>query len=231
MEWSKRQIDRAGEVLRAAQVAGTVAAEEITRSRAIVLDVRAAHVAPLREVARELADSLDRLGIDKRVNQRLKRMFTIENKLLRHPTLKMSRMQDVAGCRVIVSSLSELQEITREVLAHDRSWRIVKVVDYAQAPRSTGYRSTHVVVEVGGRNVEIQLRTERMHRWAMAFEWMVARAGLTDRGDLDPDQTRWFTLMSEALALEDSGTEIPNLLKQSLLRVDDGDDGEGELDD
>jgi ppGpp synthetase/RelA/SpoT-type nucleotidyltranferase len=86
-------------------------------------------------------------------------------KLKRQPTIKLSQMQDIAGCRIIVSDTLG-QDSVVEKLGEIFS---KKIKDLRLQP-SSGYRAVHVVVEVSGRPIEVQVRTELQHMWAMASE-------------------------------------------------------------
>ena len=45
------------------------------------------------------------------VAQRLKRMPTILSKLERQPTMDITRMQDIGGCRAVVQSVKAVNEV------------------------------------------------------------------------------------------------------------------------
>jgi ppGpp synthetase/RelA/SpoT-type nucleotidyltranferase len=87
-------------------------------------------------------------------------------KLKRIPTLQLSKIQDIAGCRIIVSDILEQDSIVAKL---GEVFPKKRVVDRRLKP-SFGYRAVHIVVEVAGRPIEIQVRTELQHRWAMASE-------------------------------------------------------------
>lgn len=81
---------------------------------------------------------------------------------LKRGSIPLARIQDIAGCRVIVENIAEQERV---VGAFPGS----KVVDRRQKP-SHGYRAVHIIVEVGGKLVEIQIRTELQHLWASLSE-------------------------------------------------------------
>lgn len=81
---------------------------------------------------------------------------------LRRESIRLSQVQDVAGCRVIVGdtldqdrTIARLREIFQDC----------KVIDRRTTP-SYGYRAVHVIVTTEGLNVEIQVRTSLQHLWA-----------------------------------------------------------------
>ena len=80
---------------------------------------------------------------------------------------------DIAGIRVICSFVQDIYVLANSLLQQD-DIKLVKVKDYIQHPKSSGYRSLHLIVEVPifllnqkhFVKVEIQLRTIAMDFWA-----------------------------------------------------------------
>lgn len=117
------------------------------------------------------------------VAQRHKRKNTIFHKLMRLPKMELSRMDDVAGCRLIFRSIAELYEFRESFhkarFNHKRKNETDKY-DYIKRPKPTGYRGIHDVYsyDVRSKNgdqyrgllLEIQYRTLVQHAWATAVE-------------------------------------------------------------
>jgi len=97
--------------------------------------------------------------------------------------MKLARMDDVAGCRLIFRNLKELQRFRREF--HKARFNHVMrndpgKYDYITKPKSTGYRGIHDVYEydvnsesgrgLKGLYIEVQYRTLVQHAWATAVE-------------------------------------------------------------
>ena len=172
---SKSRVNRAGDNVRA----GIATPEDLT----VIEEWRAAHRAVLntfqailRERARES---------DVKVAQRHKRKRTIVDKLNRLPTMSLSRMDDVAGCRLMFKKVRDLYDFRatfhRARFNHKRrNPDEPDKYDYIKRPKATGYRGVHDVYEydvnsaVGrpltGLYVEIQYRTLVQHAWATAVE-------------------------------------------------------------
>jgi putative GTP pyrophosphokinase len=87
---------------------------------------------------------------------------------LRRGRLRLSRMQDIAGCRVVVSDLVKQDEVMARLAM---TFEEASIVDRREKP-SHGYRAVHVVVRQGGVSVEIQVRTGLQHAWAQLSEWL-----------------------------------------------------------
>ena len=97
---SKSRVNRAGDKLRV----GALEQEDL----AVVEEWRAAHRAVLNTFQAILRNRTRNTDIT--VAQRHKRKRTISDKLQRLPGMQLSRMDDVAGCRLIFSSIRELHE-------------------------------------------------------------------------------------------------------------------------
>lgn len=136
---SKSRLDKAGRRLQAS-AAGELdlLGSDIEEEAAIVAAFRKLHGPALSRVAANLryyVHNESRLMI---VGQRLKRTPTIIDKLERHPKMKLSRMHDIAGCRAVVESTSNVYAISDE-LAKQRRWDIVRTYDYVAEPKDDGY--------------------------------------------------------------------------------------------
>ena len=149
-------------------------------------------------------------GIDAPVTQRLKREQTIIEKLGdREKGLDLSRMQDIGGCRILVSDIAEVRTVEAAILD---VWgaQVGKVYDYIECPRESGYRAVHIVVKRDSLPIEIQIRSRRMHTWAEFVERMSGHFGRNlkqDAGD-HPVQVLART-MAEIYRLEEEQERVP----------------------
>jgi putative GTP pyrophosphokinase len=85
---------------------------------------------------------------------------------LRRESIRLSQIQDIAGCRLIVSNGIEQDRVVASLCA---SFDNVDVVDRRERP-SHGYRAVHILVGVNGKTVEIQVRSRLQHLWAELSE-------------------------------------------------------------
>jgi putative GTP pyrophosphokinase len=168
-------VNRAGERVRH----GTATPEDLH----VIDEWRAAHRAVLNTFKANLIQRGRGKGIT--FAQRHKRKRTIFDKLHRFPEMNLSRMDDVAGCRLIFKNTKELyafrENFHRARFNHKRRNAEDKnKYDYIKQPKSTGYRGVHDVYEydvnstvgrpLAGLYVEIQYRTLVQHAWATTVE-------------------------------------------------------------
>ncbi|MFI5373999.1 MAG: hypothetical protein ACHQ8D_05155 [Candidatus Rokuibacteriota bacterium] len=85
---------------------------------------------------------------------------------LHRETIRLSQVQDVAGCRIVVDGIPEQDKAVAALAA---AFPKASIVDRRIAP-THGYRAVHVVAEVSGKLVEIQVRTALQHTWAELSE-------------------------------------------------------------
>ena len=85
---------------------------------------------------------------------------------LQRETTRLSQVQDIAGCRLLVS---DVRTQNRVVSRLRKVFSRVKVVDRRRSS-SHGYRAVHVIVTVDAKPIEIQIRTVLQHAWAELSE-------------------------------------------------------------
>ena len=94
-----------------------------------------------------------------------KSTLSIVEKLQRE-SIRLSQMQDIAGCRVVVDNIvkqERLVESLRDVFPG------ASIIDRRDNP-SYGYRAVHVIAEISGKPIEIQVRSSLQHLWAELSE-------------------------------------------------------------
>lgn len=168
------------------------------------------------------------------VAQRHKRKLTIFNKLNRFPKMQLSRMDDVAGCRLIFANILELNKFRTKFhkarFNHIRRNEINKY-DYIKVPKPTGYRGIHDIYEYDvqskvGKNltglyVEIQYRTLVQHAWATAVEligFVTESQPKFQKGDRRYEDVMVLTSEILARAFEDTRGPLPNIEDRELVR-------------
>ena len=85
---------------------------------------------------------------------------------LRRESIRLTQIQDIAGCRLIVTDLANQDSVVRSL---DTLFEHSTIIDRRERP-SHGYRAVHIVVNHGGKLIEIQVRTALQHLWAELSE-------------------------------------------------------------
>jgi putative GTP pyrophosphokinase len=80
---------------------------------------------------------------------------------LHRESIRLSQVQDIAGCRLVVANMEAQDRAVEKLKAQ---FDDVTVVDRRQKP-SHGYRAVHVIVRFGGKPIEVQVRTTLQHLW------------------------------------------------------------------
>ncbi|OQS44654.1 (p)ppGpp synthetase [Chromobacterium violaceum] len=220
---SKSRVNRAGYSIRD----GHPSAEDLQ----VIEEWRAAHRSVLNTFQAILRNRTR--GTSIAVAQRHKRKKTIFDKLIRLPKMELSRMDDVAGCRLIFQTIDELilfrEKFHKARFNHKRRNEKDKY-DYILKPKSTGYRGIHDVYNYDvrssvGKNltglyVEIQYRTLVQHAWATAVEvigFVTESQPKFQKGDQRYQQA--MALASEILARAHEGMlgPLPDLSDSDLV--------------
>lgn len=146
--------------------------------------VQCRYQAAIRQVQTKLENLDDEFQMKHRRNpihhmqSRMKTIRSMMEKLQRKHLQQsiasaVGNLTDIAGIRVICSYLQDVYTVA-DLLTSQDDVHVVKVRDYIKNPKSNGYRSLHLVVEVPvylseGRlsvPVEVQIRTIAMDFWA-----------------------------------------------------------------
>lgn len=221
---SKSRVNRAGDAVRAE----TATVEDLH----VIDEWRAAHRAVLNTFQAILRNRTH--GTDIVVAQRHKRKRTIFDKLHRLPGMQLSRMDDIAGCRLIFHKTKDLYQFREQLHKARFKHRLrnsIDKYDYIKRPKETGYRGVHDVYEydvnsevgksLAGLCVEIQYRTLVQHAWSTAVEvigFITESQPKFQKGDKRYEEA--MALASEILAraYEKSKGPFPELEDREVVR-------------
>ncbi|QXT62768.1 RelA/SpoT domain-containing protein [Tessaracoccus palaemonis] len=214
---SANQVKKAGSRLRKhARGDRTLTDEELGDVLDCITRWRASFSQPLVSANNSLRWAVRSLEIDAQVTQRLKRMSTILEKVTeRETTCSVDRMRDIGGCRVVVSSLDDVYNVAKWLR---RRRPILEEIDYITTPRASGYRALHVVAEYGRtpKPIEVQIRTQPMHRWALLVEEQSSIQGVNYKQDGEGAFQRSMRGISHLVSKHESGEELPQLVTEAL---------------
>lgn len=223
---SNSRVDRAGLVLRdyMTNTLPTPDPEDLRNAAHTVEAFRAAHRLSMHTARMGLQSCVTTegyvVGGDTRITQRLKRRATVWDKLRREPTMKLSRMQDIGGCRAVLPSLEAIERVRDRFTVNSlrRNGNEDRVIDYVHDPRESGYRAVHIHTRYRGRRVEVQLRTPWQHRWARLVEDLTSRTGIDYKsGDGNPELHQLLRSLGDTYATRDA-TGPDRLLLDTELR-------------
>lgn len=215
MTLSKSQINKAGRLLRKVrQGERTATLDELRNAMDVLKRFRASHSTPLTKANNGLRSMMATVGVAGRPTQRLKRVPTIIDKLVRERTMALASMQDIGGCRVVCSDLSQLRRLEERIR---RRRPPVADKDYIRDPNPSGYRALHLIVTYDHRLIEVQLRTGPMDEWANAQErvgdWLETdlKAGVGP-----PELLKLMRLLSVAIAIEEQAETVDATMVEEI---------------
>jgi ppGpp synthetase/RelA/SpoT-type nucleotidyltranferase len=127
------------------------------------IDELAKHIAEFVPIAQEATERLAAVFPGLPVGYRMKAPHKLDEKLSGRsgtgkPPKQLHEIEDIAGTRVTFKSIPEIQAAVERV---KRNFNVRSEEDYLARPKNN-YRSYHVILEVQGRPVELQLRTPRL---------------------------------------------------------------------
>ena len=127
----------------------------------------------LHRTVSTLESKLHDAGVKARVESRIKRLYSIQQKLIAH-SIPVDQVFDLFAVRVITETEQDCYAVLG--LLHSM-WRPVpgRFKDFIAMPRPNLYQSLHTtLIAEGGHQFEVQIRTEDMHRVAeegIAAHW------------------------------------------------------------
>jgi len=164
-----------------------------------------------------LARELGEVGVKAEITGRPKHIYSIWNKM-RSKSLDFSQVYDVRAARIIVPSVKDCYTALGAV--HNLWQPIPKEFDdYISRPKGNLYQSLHTaVVGPDGRTLEVQIRTEEMHRQAefgVAAHWRYKEPGKPSRREGAFEQK--IAWLRELLAWRDEVADWRENTKQARL--------------
>lgn len=220
---SKSKIDLAGDIL----IDESSSPEKKEKYLEILDNWRAIHRYPMHIFKKRLKRVSEKIDKEALAVQRLKRLPSIIEKLQRRyygnkPTMKLSQMQDIAGCRVVMPNVEFARKLYKEgYIRGDLKHKKVNEKDYITNPKDDGYRSIHLIYkyksdkerkkDYNGLLVEVQIRSKLQHLWATAIEtvdFFTRQAIKSNEGQ--KEWMNFFRLVSSAFAIMENTPLVPN---------------------
>lgn len=147
-----------------------------------VESLKGANTEFLASIVRTIESTLAQAGIEARVESRIKRLYSIQQKLSAQ-NIPVEQVYDLLAVRVICHSVAHCYAIFGLL---QNQWRPVpgRFKDFIATPRPNLYQSLHTtLIAPGGHQFEVQIRTEEMHRVAeqgIAAHWKYKAGEVVD---------------------------------------------------
>ena len=214
-KYSKGKVNQAGIALVDPHVSG----EDLMDALEKISNWRASHNFPLNTFQSGLRQRSRQIDAASIVAQRIKRLSSIKAKLVRFPTMTLSQMQDIGGCRVILPGVPQVEKLMKNYLGSDIKHTLAQQDDYIACPKKSGYRGVHLIYKYfsdkketyNGLKIEIQIRSSLQHAWATAVETVgtfIQQALKSSQGE--KDWLRFFALMGSAMAIREKKPLVPS---------------------
>ena len=165
--------------------------------RSAVEQRRKAGEAFLAKAIKILQQKLRENGVEAKVDSRIKRLYSIHQKLLRQ-RISFDQVYDLLAVRIITKSVKDCYTVLGAI---HQMWRPVpgRIKDFIAMPRPNLYQSLHTtVITEDGHQFEVQIRTEEMHK--MAEEGIAAHWKYKDGGPVsakDEQRLAWLRQVVE----------------------------------
>ncbi|MFN3442186.1 MAG: RelA/SpoT domain-containing protein [Rhizobium rosettiformans] len=207
--YSKSRIDKAGHILSDLNRPY----DEITLELEYVFeDYRRRHLAPLTRLTLEIQQWLQTYDKNYYVAQRLKRRPQILRKL-RRLSVRLTQLQDIGGCRIIVDTDKDVDETLNFINSKIKTSEIIKILrrtDYRELGRDdSGYRAYHLILQIEGCTIELQIRSKIQHYWSESIERTSVIYGYRlKEGEGNREVIAYFKQFSNALYRIEQGESL-----------------------
>lgn len=183
-------------------------------------DYRKRHLEPLTRFTLELQEWLQSFQKSYYIAQRLKRRPQILRKLRRF-SVRLTQLQDIGGCRIIVDKNRDVDDLIKYIsdkISQSGFAEIARVADYRELGRDdTGYRAHHIILNVSGFKIELQLRSKIQHYWSESIErTSVIYGHRLKEKEGAPEVIDYFKTFSNALHIIESNQSIDGSVEIEL---------------
>ena len=167
----------------------------------------------------KIHEKLEAADIKAEIKGRAKHFYSIYRKMKRD-NKSVNEIYDLSAVRILVSSVKDCYGVLGVIHA---MWKPIpgRFKDYIAMPKSNGYQSLHTTVMTRGYPLEIQIRTEAMHRiseFGVAAHWKYKEAGrsigVTDEND---QKMSWLRQMVSLQKEYDDPKEFFEALKLDVF--------------
>ena len=154
----------------------------------------------INEVIKIIKRNLDYYKIEGKISGRIKHIYSIYKKMIKS-NIDINQIYDIIAFRIIVKTVQECYQVLGIIHA---VWKPVpgRFKDFIAMPKSNMYQSLHTTV-IGpfGDFIEIQIRTEEMHK--IAEEGIAAHWLYKENKTKDDDSFKVFNWLRKVMELKD----------------------------
>ena len=160
-QFSRGEVDRLGKRLREAD-GRSRSAEDV----AMYVAWSTGYARAMQEVRTAIFERAVDASVKGTLSSRVKQIDSVAAKLRRMPSTKLSRLEDIAGCRIVVATTRDADRLAGACSV----LKISRQRNYHESPHN-GYRALHLTVRASdGRPVAVPIRTEIEELWANLTE-------------------------------------------------------------
>jgi ppGpp synthetase/RelA/SpoT-type nucleotidyltranferase len=239
--YSRGEIDRAGVVLRDTLSANNLI--DYIDAYSVMDSWRASHAFLLNTLQMSLRRRSRAVDPRADIVQRLKRAPSVISKLRRYDGMALSRMQDLGGCRSILTKVPDVYAVRESYKKSRDRHELATEKDYITDPQMSGYRGVHLIYRYrsdraaayNDHRIEIQLRTRVQHAWATAVEIAGVYVRTPLKSSLGPtDWLEFFRYSSSAFSILEDSPRLhqslsPNEVIETLRGIDQKIDARNKL--
>ncbi len=169
----------------------------------------------LQEVRGQVEAKMHEMNIPARIEGRIKRLYSISQKLLRQH-IGIEQVYDLLAIRIVTDSVKNCYAALGVI---HNTWRPVpgRIKDFIAIPRPNLYQSLHTsVIGPHGQPFEVQIRTEEMHR--IAEEGIAAHWKYKDGRSLEQQDEERFAWLRHLVEWQQEMRDPGEFL--STLKID-----------
>ena len=173
----------------------------------------------VKQIVNEVTEQMQKVGIEARVDGRVKHFFSIYKKMV-NQNKTLEQIYDLFAVRIIVESVKDCYAALGVI--HELYKPIPgRFKDYIAMPKPNMYQSLHTtLIGSNGQPFEIQIRTYEMHRTAeygIAAHWKYKEVGSGQAANNSEEaKLSWLRQILEWQKDTDDSKEFLNLIKSDL---------------
>ncbi|WP_285401115.1 RelA/SpoT domain-containing protein [Luteibacter sp. ME-Dv--P-043b] len=223
-QYSRKQVARAGEVLRRLYDPSNDFNDAfdalLPDAFKVLSNWRSSHGFPLNTLTVSLKKHARVVSDNAVVVQRLKRLWSIMAKLERETGMSLSRMQDIGGCRAVMPNVQAVYALRDRLIRSSMRHELRRHTDYIANPKTSGYRGIHLIYlyksdrsqVYNNLSIEVQIRSRLQHAWATAVETVgtfLQQSLKASQGSAE--WLEFFEVVSRALSFIEDVVPLPDV--------------------